>query len=624
MAEAPLLASQCLVLAALIFLGAWWMSHRHATKDRRLRRHAKAMDATVQFLRDMNELPLGMPISDLQTHLWNRLQPVLRPLRIHSRLWIVDQGWKTLQGVGELPGEKPPTHLPMSACPALCHRRPFAYSAARRPAACSSEQFNFAKHLCIPLMDGRDSFGVLFLASSSADEWESEDEHLFHVLSQAMALSLQRRLMFDKLQEKISELHFSFEVGASALTAFDGSTQSLEGATQHILDAVLTVLKVDRVTYMEWDAEQGILRTTQMRGQATPLPSPLMLGRGEGLAGWALQIGQPYSAEYAMGDPHFVPGGNSMTSLLCVPVFSMNREPLGVINAATLGQPRRFTPREIQFVSNFSRLAGLALENARLHHSSRANIHHLNEVNQLKSDFLSLVSHDLRGPLTGVRGLAEVLKLQTLGPLNSVQLDLLDQLETQVELQERMVDDLLDLARMEKGKLSIYPREADLISVLREEVQKGQRAARDRNIELVLHTEDDARLHRLPMDPGRIRQVLWNLIHNALKFTPEGGHVEVSAECGDGNAYVEVRDTGAGLASDMLDRVFDKFFQVTPGGSKGSQGLGLGLAICREIVQSHGGRIRAFSDGPGQGTRMRFTLPLEITASLSESREQAA
>jgi len=609
--ETAVLAAQIAVLAVLIvgnFVFLYWKNRK---KDRTLRSTAKALDATVSFLQALNELPLGLPARDLQEHLWNRLQDILRPMRIRSRLWLLDKEWNTLRGLGHLQGqEKQMQHLPMSVCPALAEKRLFQHVRGKTT-ACPSEQFSYGKHLCLPLVDGRDSFGVLFLATDSDAPWDPQELHLFNVLAQSIALSLQRRFMFDKLQEKISELHFSFEVGTSALSAFDGSIQSLTETTEHLLDAVLSVLKADRVLFMEWKAEEKALVTSSVRGHSALTATPLRLNWGQGMAGWALQTGEPYWAEYAMGDPHFVRGNHDITSLLCVPIYSMAREPLGVLNAVMIKQARRFSPREVQFLSSLSRLAGMAIENARLHDSSRANISHLNEVSRLKSDFLSLVSHDLRGPLTGVRGFAEVLKQQSLGSLNSVQMDMLEQLERQVDHQERMVDDLLDLARMEKGRLSVSPKPMDLKALLTEEVAKAQPTAKERGIRLDLDVAADPRLAHVVMDPGRLRQVAWNLIHNALKFTPEGGTVTVHVAVDSRHVVVEFRDTGAGLSPDTQEKIFEKFFQVTPGGSKGAQGLGLGLTICKEIMQAHGGTIAATSEGLGKGTVMRLCFPLQ-------------
>jgi signal transduction histidine kinase len=298
----------------------------------------------------------------------------------------------------------------------------------------------------------------------------------------------------------------------------------------------------------------------------------------------------------------------------------MDRQPLGVINVVTTRAARAFNQREINFLKSFGQQAALAIENAQLHQKTRANIEQLRELNQMKSQFLSLVSHDLRGPLTGVRGFCEVLKLQTMGRLSPAQMELLEQLERQVDLQERMVDDLLDFAKMEKGKLSIHPQLTDILALLREEVDKSQMEAKEHGIELHLFLPDSGRFPQVLVDPGRIRQVIWNLIHNALKFTPEQGRVVVRAASAGESLTVQVEDTGVGLAADVQERVFDKFFQISPGGSKGAQGLGLGLAICKEIVLAHNGRIFAQSPGLGLGTTMTFSIPLEKGSFLHSSQ----
>jgi signal transduction histidine kinase len=312
-----------------------------------------------------------------------------------------------------------------------------------------------------------------------------------------------------------------------------------------------------------------------------------------------------------MGDPHYLLSAQQVRSLLCVPVYTLDNKPLGVINVVTTNAARAFNERGINFIKSFGRQAALAIENAKLHQKTRANIEQLRELNQMKSQFLSLVSHDLRGPLTGVRGFCEVLKQQTMGRFTPAQLELVEQVERQVDLQERMVDDLLDLARMEKGQLSIHPLSIDILGLLREEVDKSQREARERGITLTFSVLSPEPFPPVMADNGRIRQVIWNLVHNALKFTPEKGRVVVSAAWHDSMISIEVEDTGVGLSAEVQERVFDKFFQISPGGSKGAQGLGLGLAICKEIVLAHHGQIRAQSPGLGLGTTISFTLPIQ-------------
>jgi signal transduction histidine kinase len=615
-------------LTVLLFVGATaalWTLWQWARKDASVARSLRIQQSMVTFLEMINAIPPGISDEGLRKRVLEELRSALEPFRVHVRLWIANQAWKTLRGFGEHPALRPGSshHLPMTACPAFALRRPFRYN-RKEGTSCSSERFNYEQHLCLPIMNERNCFGVLFLGSYDEKEWEEEDVHLFEMLAQAVGLALQRHGLFEKLEEKISDLNFSFEVGAAALATFGGSTRSIEETTVRILDSVLAIMKVDRASLMLWDPQSKVLQTQWVRGGDFKIQSPMRLEIGQGMAGWALQTGEPYWAEYAMGDPHYRPSVQSIRSLLCVPVYTQTHQPVGVINAVTTENARAFLPREIDFLTMFGRQAALAIENARLHQKSRDNIDQLNEVNKLKSQFLSLVSHDLRGPLTGIRGFSEILKQESLGPLTPGQGEMIDQMERQVDLQERMVDDLLDLARMDKSRFSIHPTTTDLIALLHEEVDKSHLEARERHVTLSSVIDIPPSMGLLLIDGGRIRQVLWNLIHNALKFTPEEGRVTVRARLEKEEVRIEVEDSGIGLAAETQARVFDKFFQVSPGGSTSSRGLGLGLTICKEIVLAHQGKITARSPGIGLGTTIGFTLPIQNASAQEQSRPLAA
>jgi len=615
-----------LAFLVVMILAALWTTRQFARKDASVERSLRIQRTMVRFLEMLNAIPPALPEQELRAHLLGDLRAALEPFQVHVRLWIANQAWKTLSGTGEHPALRPgsPNHLPMTACPAFALRRPFHYSQTKGVEPCSSEQFNYARHLCLPIINEQTCFGVLFLGAYGNPTWDGEEIRLFEMLAQSVGLALQRRGLFEKLEEKIGDLKFSFEVGTAALTTFGGSTQSIEETTVRILDSVLSIMKVDRASLMLWDPQARVLQTQWVRGGNFKIQSPMRLAMGEGMAGWALQTGEPYWAEYAMGDPHYRASMQPIRSLLCVPVFALDHQPVGVINVVTTGEARAFLPREIDFLTMFGRQAALAIENARLHQKSRDNIDQLNELNKLKSQFLSLVSHDLRGPLTGIRGFCEILTQESLGSLTSGQQEMIAQLERQVDLQERMVDDLLDLARMDKSKFSIHPALTDLVTLLREEVEKSQMEAHERGVILQIFMNLPPTLPPIAMDGGRIRQVLWNLIHNALKFTPEDGRVSVRAGLEKDVVRVEIEDTGVGLAEETQGRIFDKFFQVSPGGSTSAQGLGLGLAICKEIVTAHQGTIAARSPGLGLGTTIAFTLPITLALPHTHSDTLAA
>jgi signal transduction histidine kinase len=592
-------------------------------KEKALQKSVQTMSRTVTFLHELGTATIEQPAEALRERIVQRLNYLLKPTQTYARLWVANESWKTLGGVGEHPALRPgsPSHLPMSACPAWSLRRPFSYCQRSGDSPCPGEQFDYPAHACLPVATDKECYGVLFLGTYHPTPWDSDDFHFFGVLAESIAFILQRKALLERLQEKISDLNFSFEVGASSLATFVGSTHSLDETTLHILDSVLSILKADRTSLMLWDPIRHCLQTQWARGGNFKVQTPLSLAWGEGMAGWALKTGEPYWAEYALGDPHYKPSAQPIKSLLCVPIFTMGRTPLGVINVVTQREARTFRSREIDFLKAFGQRAALAIENAQLHERNRANIEQLRELDKMKSQFLSLVSHDLRGPLTGIQGFCELLRKH---PLTQAQEGLLAQLERQLELQQRMVDDLLDLARMERGQFSIHPRSADLVALLKEEVEKSQAEATERRITLALCIPPESLSRPVHMDEGRIRQVIWNLVHNALKFTPEGGRITVEARFEEEWCHVLVSDSGVGLPVDAQDRIFDKFFQVTPGGSKGSQGLGLGLTICKEIVSSHGGTIQARSPGLGQGTTISFTLPAAHPASADASASPLA
>jgi two-component system sensor histidine kinase BaeS len=211
---------------------------------------------------------------------------------------------------------------------------------------------------------------------------------------------------------------------------------------------------------------------------------------------------------------------------------------------------------------------------------------------------LADVSHELRTPLSVIRGNLEGM-LDGLYPADAAHLDVILE-ETRVL--ERLVEDLRTLSLAESGALRLHREPTDLAALLREVTAAHQAQADAAGVTLDVRV--DGELPSIDLDPARTRQVVGNLVANALRYTPAGGEVMLSAE-GDGErVVVEVADTGPGIGSEAIGRIFDRFYR-----SADSPGSGLGLPIARSLVIAHGGEISASSE-PGQGTTMRFTLPL--------------
>jgi signal transduction histidine kinase len=240
----------------------------------------------------------------------------------------------------------------------------------------------------------------------------------------------------------------------------------------------------------------------------------------------------------------------------------------------------------------------------------------LTEANRAKDIFLATLSHELRTPLTPVLGWVNLLRSG--GTNDTAMLSQgLDAIQRNAKLQARLVDDLLDISRVVSGKLRIDREPVNLSNIVESAAETVRADADARSVEFSVETP--ARPVVVHGAPVRLQQIVWNLLANAVKFTPKGGRVSARVRADGGDALVEVTDTGIGIAPDFLPNVFDRFRQADGSTTRQYGGLGLGLAIVRALAELHGGWVRAESDGLGRGARFTFGLP--HAASVTELAE---
>lgn len=248
----------------------------------------------------------------------------------------------------------------------------------------------------------------------------------------------------------------------------------------------------------------------------------------------------------------------------------------------------------------------------------RANLR-LHELDRLKTAFMSTVSHELRTPLTSIQGFAEFLEDEVGGELSDMQRQFVANIMDGARRLRGLVDDLLDFTQLNAGTLTLVQQEIDLGPLVEEAVSEIRALADGKGLSLGLQVK------RVPLvvwaDAGRIRQVLLNLLNNAVKFTPEGGHIRVLACQRHGEATVVIKDSGIGIAPEHQVHLFEQFFQVDTSYTRTAGGAGLGLSLSRALVHAHGGHIGVKSQ-PGCGSSFWFTLPLSrrIVGRSSELR----
>ena len=248
----------------------------------------------------------------------------------------------------------------------------------------------------------------------------------------------------------------------------------------------------------------------------------------------------------------------------------------------------------------------MELERERLLATAQAAQKEAEQANRLKDEFLATASHELRTPLTAVVGWSRMLRTGKLDAENSARA--LESIERNATLQTKLIDDLLDVSRIITGKLTLDRRPIEIAHVVSDAVNTIRPAADAKHI--TIETSFDTEAGPVLGDVNRLQQVVWNLLSNAVKFTPKDGRIEVALQRVNSEVEVSVGDSGEGISSEFLPYVFDRFSQGDGKTTRSHSGLGLGLAIVRQLVELHGGTVKAHSDGPGLGATFKLRLPI--------------
>lgn len=241
-------------------------------------------------------------------------------------------------------------------------------------------------------------------------------------------------------------------------------------------------------------------------------------------------------------------------------------------------------------------------------------------ASRMKDEFLKVVSHELRSPLNVMLGWARILRGKNVDP--GMRDHALQVIEQSAETQARLIEDLLDSARIAGGDLTIECNEVNLATVVRAAINKAQPAAESKGVEIHTNLESarfDSSAGIISGDAARLEQIVWNLLINAVKFTPRSGHIGVTLSRQDACAAITITDTGSGIRAEDLPHIFDRFRQADSSDTRLVGGLGLGLSLVKYLVELHGGRISAESDGEGKGASFALKFPLRAAQPGSEN-----
>jgi signal transduction histidine kinase len=418
---------------------------------------------------------------------------------------------------------------------------------------------------------------------------------------------------------------------------FDMSTTvNMQLTVDSILDIitrrVLTCLEADQSSVLMLDPETQTLTCRAVHGVDADFVRDACIKIGDGVAGFVAQNGEPMVLNPEDMQRRFAahkkPGRN-ITSALCIPLMVKGRA-IGVLNINRIDRDRPFSAGDARVLAVFGEHAAVAIQKVEDYAAldTRASLleeanRRLSEINRMKEVFLTTVSHELKTPLTCIIAYAEFLRQDetSIAPdqRRTFSRILYDQASRLLDL----VNDIMDLSRLEGGAIRLNLAPTPLNEVIEGCVQTLETLAVRKGIRLEQKLATG--LPDIPIDASKLRQVVVNLLNNAVKFTESGGTIEVGTHMLEDHVVVEVSDSGIGIPARDLTRIFDLFARSDTAINRQYEGLGLGLHLVKRLVELHGGRIWVEST-PGKGSRFFFSLPVGRAGSpaVTESAEDAA
>jgi signal transduction histidine kinase len=428
-----------------------------------------------------------------------------------------------------------------------------------------------------------------------------------HLLARSLRYAIQRHRAEERLKERNRELLVLRRISETILGSLD-----LKVVLDRILEETMLSGSFDLGNIRLLDSSRETLEVVVTRGYRDPQNIlghrriSRTLERAQSHFGDRI-FKQPCIEEHIQTCEGFrTMKREGVESLIEVPVRAEG-EVVGIIQLASR-TPRKFRRAEVSLLETIGNQMGIAVQRAQLYEETRRQARELEKASKLQADFSAMIAHDLRSPLMNITGVAEVMMDGMFGSVTEEQKKWLLRMQANSRSLVDLVSDFLDVSKLESGYVDIAREMVDLPELIEKSVENYRVLAVDKRISIT--GAIDPSLLSIHADPRRLDQVLSNLLSNAIKFTGEGGKVEVGVALADATlVHVWVRDNGEGIAAEEIGQIFEKYRQAGNVKQSHHKGTGLGLVICKMIVEAHGGKIWVESE-EGKGSTFYFSLPL--------------
>lgn len=456
--------------------------------------------------------------------------------------------------------------------------------------------------LATPIRLGGQLVGVLMLQMTEAPRaWTGDDIRLVEAIARELRVALETARLLEARTRESDRLLALHRASTELATHTDTHT-----VIQSILRNAVTLLGGGSGSFFRWDPEAGLLRRVQT-WQTPDVDTSAEVRPGEGLAGLAFAEAKPIIInDYQSSELARRRGRDrGLRAGLGVPLIPAGK-PLGVLLISSYDDSTQFSEDDARLLDLFGDQAAAALMTAEAFDEQSKAVAELERLNKVKSEFVAIVSHEFRTPLTGIQGFSEMMRDEDLSvaELKEYAADI----NKDARRLNRLVNEMLDLSRMESGRIQLNLELLDFNAIIRDVVTTMQPTAPKHRFELLL----DGTLPRLSADRDKITQVVTNLANNAVKYAPDGGTVTITTRAEGNVAHLMVADNGIGIPKEMLERVFEPYSRVENGTNRFIRGSGLGLPIARQIVKLHGGRVWAESV-EGKGSTFHCLIPVGVT-----------
>jgi GAF domain-containing protein len=469
--------------------------------------------------------------------------------------------------------------------------------------------------LAVPMLRDQTVIGVIVTWKTQVEPFTDKQIELVETFADQAVIAIENVRLLKELNARtqdltrsVGELRALGEVGQAV-----SSTLDLGNVLSTIVTRARQLSGAEGCSVYEYDDTRQEFLLHSADGIPIEIQDALRkapMRPGEGALGQMAITGQPVEISDVIDEQVYRSHvrdrlvKHGLRSMLAVPLLR-DEHLLGglVINRRA---PGAFDPQTVELMKTFASQSAIAIENARLFRELEIKSRELESASRHKSEFLANMSHELRTPLNAIIGFSEVLGERLFGDLNAKQVEYVTDIAESGRHLLDLINDILDLSKIEAGRMELDASDVDLPKTIAQTMSLVRERAERRGVALSSAIDDAIGIVRA--DARKVKQVLLNLLSNALKFTPEGGRIDVRAAQFDDRVEVSVTDTGIGIAPEDQDAVFEEFRQVGASAAR-VEGTGLGLAISRKFIELHGGRMWLAST-PGKGSTFTFSLPL--------------